>query len=120
MHSSRSRFPLALLVLLLPAIASAAVCGDAVVDPPEQCDDGAANGTPDSDCTSYCEEVIPALRLPGGGPGKTDCHVETVLDLATPTLDHAGLPAPRQHCVDGDPACDRDPAPGVCSFAFWV
>jgi hypothetical protein len=109
----------ALVLSLLPSLASAA-CGDAVVEPPEQCDDGAANGTPGSDCTVACEEVIPALRVPGGGHKGTDCQVETVFDLATPRLDSNGLPSRRQLCRDGDPGCDRDPAPGACSFAFWV
>lgn len=108
------------LLVFLPTIAVAAVCGDAVVEPPEQCDEGAANGTPSSDCTAVCEEIIPTLRVPGGGMKTSDCLVETVFDLAAPHLDQAGIPARRQPCVDGDPACDRDPAPGACSFAFWV
>lgn len=113
--------PLALLVLLLvTTAASAAVCGDSVTEAPEQCDDGAANGTPGSDCTGACQEVIPSLRVPGGGPKSTDCQVETVFDLATPRVDGRGIPTRRQLCVDGDPTCDRDPAPGACSFAFWV
>ena len=103
----------------LPAPA-AAVCGNSVVEPPEQCDEGAANGTPASDCTTACEEVIPPVRVPGGGSKSTDCHVETVFDLAPPRVDQRGLPTRRQLCVDGDPTCDRDPAPGACSFAFWV
>ncbi len=111
---------LILALALLPAVASAAVCGDGVVEPPEQCDDGAANGTPGSDCTAVCAEAVPALRVPGGGMKSSDCQVETVFDLAVPRLDHGGLPSRRQRCVDGDPGCDRDPAPGACSFAFWV
>src|SRR5688572_27137896 len=109
-----------LVVLLLPASASAGVCGDDLTEPPEQCDEGAANGTAGSDCTAVCEEVIPSLRVPGGGSKSTDCQVETVFDLAAPRLDGRGLPTRRQLCVDGDPTCDRDPAPGACSFAFWV
>ena len=106
------------LALALPALAGAAVCGDGVVEPPEQCDEGAANGTPGSDCESYCEEIIPALRIPGGGSRATDCQLEGVLDLASPVLDQDRIPSRQQHCVDGDPACDRDPASDSCSFAF--
>ncbi len=119
MRSPRS-LAAVLLVLLLPALATAAVCGDSLVEPPEQCDEGAANGTPGSDCTAVCEEVIPALRVPGGGKKTSDCLVETVFDLAAPRVDSKGLPTMRQLCADGDPSCDRDPAAGACAFAFWV
>jgi hypothetical protein len=105
---------------LVPAVCSAAVCGDAVVEPPEQCDEGGANGTPGSECTEVCEEVIPTLRVPGGGNTTNDCLVETVFDLVSPRLDAKGVPSMRQVCADGDPACDRDPTPGACAFAFWV
>jgi len=108
------------LAVALPALARAAVCGDGVVEPPEQCDEGAANGTPGSDCESYCEEVIPALRIPGGGSRATDCQLEGVLGLVSLVLDRDGIPSHAQQCVDGDPGCDRDPARGSCSFAFWV
>ncbi len=119
MRTPRWTSALVLALILSPAPA-AAVCGNSVVEPPEQCDEGAANGTPASDCTTACEEVIPPVRVPGGGSKSTDCHVETVFDLAPPRVDQRGLPTRRQLCVDGDPTCDRDPAPGACSFAFWV
>ncbi len=108
------------IVLAVPAFAAAATCGDGVVEPPEQCDEGAANGTSGSDCTAVCEEVIPALRIPGGGSRDADCQMEGVLDLAAPTVDRRGLPDRKQTCVDNDPTCDRDPSPDWCVLAFWV
>lgn len=89
-------------------------------EPPEQCDEGAANGAPGGECTAVCEEVIPVLRIPGGGARGSDCQLEAVLDLASAVLDRDGLPSRKQRCVDGDLGCDRDPAPGSCSFAFWI
>ena len=108
------------LVFMAATTAGAAVCGDATIEPPEQCDDGAANGTATSDCTVACEEVIPALRIPGGGSRITDCQLEGVLDFPGPALDRAGIPSRKQRCTDGDPACDRDPAVGTCTIAFWI
>lgn len=55
----------------------------------------------------------PALALtPGGGTPVTDCLAEFA---GTP----ANRPATRPRdirCIDGDPTCDDDPAPGVCRF----
>ena len=95
-------------------------CGNGTREEPEQCDDGPANGTPGSDCTVVCQEVIPALRIPGGGLKKRDCQLEGVLDLASPARDRQGIPLRVQSCLDGDPSCDRDPAVGMCRFAFWI
>jgi cysteine-rich repeat protein len=95
-------------------------CGDGVVTCGEQCDDGAANGTPDSTCSAGCAEVVPAVRIPGGGSRLSDCQLETALYLASPALDGKGLPSTKQSCTDGDPGCDRDPAPGRCGFAMWA
>ena len=111
---------LAGLVLLSAAPVCAAICGDSTIEPPEQCDDGAANGTATSDCTFFCDEVIPALRIPGGGSRTADCQLEGVLDFAVPTLDRAGIPTRKQRCTDGDPGCDRDPGVGTCTIAFWI
>lgn len=95
-------------------------CGDGVVACGEECDDGGANGTPASACAAGCTFVVPALRIPGGGSKATDCQLETALDLAAPATDRRGLPGAKQECTDGDPACDRDPAPGQCGFAAWA
>jgi hypothetical protein len=53
---------------------------------------------------------------PGGGSPTTDCLAEFA---GTP----ANRPATRPRdirCVDGDPTCDDDPAPGVCGFHVGV
>ena len=61
--------------------------------------------------------VSPALATtPGGGSKLTDCLAEFA---GTP----ANRPATRPRdirCIDGDPACDDDPAPGVCGFHVGV
>ncbi len=95
-------------------------CGDGVVQCDEQCDDGPANGTPGSSCETWCAEKTPALRIPGGGSRATDCQLETVIALASPAVDAKGIPSAKQSCTDGDPGCDRDPAPGRCAFATWA
>jgi cysteine-rich repeat protein len=95
-------------------------CGDGIVECSEECDDGAANGTPGSKCTSSCTEVVPPLRIPGGGSKRTDCQVETSLDIQNVTLRRDGTPSNRQLCVDNDPSCDFDPNPGSCQFHLWL
>ncbi len=42
-------------------------------------------------------------------------HLWYVTNPGNP-LDRHGLVSYRQTCVDGDPACDFDPTPGVCGF----
>ncbi len=96
------------------------VCGDGIVECGEQCDDGVANGTPGSRCTATCTEVVPALRIPGGGSKRTDCLLETSVDLQTVTTKRDGTPSNKQICTDNDPTCDFDPNPGSCSFHVWL
>ena len=95
-------------------------CGDGIAECGEECDDGPANGTPGGKCTSTCTEVVPALRIPGGGSSRTDCLLETSVDMQTPTLNRDGTPAKKQVCVDDDPTCDFDPTPGSCQFHVWL
>jgi len=102
------------------ATCRAEICGDGIVECSEQCDDGPANGTPGSRCTAQCTEVVPALRIPGGGSKRTDCLLETSVDMATPTLKGDGTPSNKQSCVDNDPTCDFDPAAGSCEFHAWL
>jgi cysteine-rich repeat protein len=98
----------------------AEVCGDGIVECSEQCDDGPANGTPGSRCTSTCTEVVPPLRIPGGGSKRTDCLLETSIDVQNVTLKGDGSPSNRQTCTDDDPSCDFDPNPGTCRFHVWL
>src|SRR5262249_38865862 len=75
-------------------------CGDGIAECGEECDDGAANGTPGSRCTSSCTEVVPPLRIPGGGSKQTDCLLETSIDMQNPTLKKDGTPSNSQRCTD--------------------
>jgi cysteine-rich repeat protein len=95
-------------------------CGDGIVECGEECDDGPANGTPGSKCTATCTELVPPLRIPGGGSKRTDCLLETSIDMQTPTLKGDGTPSNKQVCVDNDPTCDFDPNPGSCQFHVWL
>jgi cysteine-rich repeat protein len=96
------------------------ICGDGIVECGEQCDEGPANGTPGGECTAQCTEVIPTLRIPGGGSKRTDCLLEASVDVQTPTLKRDGTPSNKQICVDNDPGCDFDPNPGTCQFHAWL
>lgn len=95
-------------------------CGDGVVQCGEECDAGAANG-PGGPCTSECTEPAPSLRIPGGGTRGLDCGHEFAakLDPGRIRTDPTGVPRPDQDCVDGNPLCDLDPAPGSCTFRLW-
>lgn len=52
----------------------------------------------------------PDCPIKGGGPKSTDCLVE--FDGVTPSSSNSRV----VRCNDGDPSCDKDPAPGVCGF----
>jgi cysteine-rich repeat protein len=95
-------------------------CGNGILDCGEQCDDGGFNGTPGAACSTSCTESPPALRIPGGGGKTLDCALEFRAALHAVAVDHHGLPKNAQVCVDGDPACDFDPAPGRCSMKVWT
>ena len=95
-------------------------CGDGIVECSEQCDDGPANGTPGSMCTTSCTELVPPLRIPGGGSKSTDCQLETALALQNVVLKGDGTPSNKQVCTDNDPSCDFDPASGSCRFHAWL
>jgi hypothetical protein len=90
-----------------------------VVECNEQCDEGAANGTPGGFCTTQCTEAAPALRVPGGKK-LNDCMVEWSVAVGAPLADKRGLPQSKQQCVDNDPACDFAPSAGVCRFHVWA
>ncbi|MFM7736801.1 MAG: DUF4215 domain-containing protein, partial [Alphaproteobacteria bacterium] len=95
-------------------------CGDGIVQCGEECDAGAANG-PGGPCTAECTEAAPGLRVPGGGTRSLDCGHEFAvrLDPGRVRTDPRGVPRPDQECVDGNPLCDLDPAPGTCTFRLW-
>lgn len=80
----------AVLVTLVGAGAAAAVCDG----------DVATNG-----CS------------PGTGSRAVNCIAEWTLTPA-PANDARGIPGTRLVCLEGNPACDLDAEPGVCSFAI--
>lgn len=95
-------------------------CGDGVIQCGEECDAGAANG-PAGPCTSECTDPAPSLRIPGGGTRSLDCghQFSLRLDPGRIRTDPTGVPRSDQECVDGNPLCDLDPAPGTCTFRVW-
>ncbi len=95
-------------------------CGDGIVECGEGCDDGPANGTPGSMCTAACTQIVPPLRIPGGGSKRSDCQLETAIDLQDVVVKGDGTPSNRQVCVDNDPGCDFDPVPGSCRFHAFL
>jgi cysteine-rich repeat protein len=106
----------------LTACTALAVCGNGTVEPPEECDHGAANGTSGDSCDATCREVTPALRIPGGGSKAIDCAAEWSARLApgSVAVDGAGVPRNSQVCSDDDPACDADATVGTCAFSVWL
>lgn len=104
-----------------PSCTPGGSCGDGIVQCGEECDDGAANGTLASSCSTSCVETPPALRIPGGGPRPFDCPYEwsAALNAGEVRVDPLGVPRNKQSCRDNDPACDFEPAPGLCRFHLW-
>ncbi len=97
-------------------------CGNGVIDCDEQCDTGLPNPPPATGCSARCTALPPALRIPGGGGRPIDCALEWALGLDDGRVvrDGRGLPKNRQDCVDGDPACDLDPAAGACRIRLFA
>ena len=96
-------------------------CGDGVVQCSEECDDGSLNGAAESTCTSNCTRRPPDLRIPGGGSKTLDCGHEfaMMIDPDQVRMNARGIPRNDQVCVDNDPSCDLDPAPGTCRLRLW-
>jgi hypothetical protein len=94
-------FPVLAAGIVLPGRARAqeAICGDGVVDAGEACDEGVANGTPDSCCTATCtlRAADETCRATAGA-----CDVAETCNGVTPTCPpDGGLPD-----GDGDGICD--------------
>src|SRR5262249_30878430 len=97
-------------------------CGNGVIDCDEQCDAGLPDPPPATGCSARCTALPPALRIPGGGGRPIDCTLEwsVGLDGGRVVREGRGLRKNRQDCVDGDPACDLDPAPGSCRLRVFA
>src|SRR5690349_20351354 len=84
--------------LALPVAASALLCGDGTLDILEQCDEGAANGAPDSCCTAVC----------------------TFVAADTPCRDSAGACDLADVCSGSSGVCDDLKSTDVCRPAAGV
>ena len=98
---------------------SGLACGDGILVAgcADQCDDG--NAIAGDGCAPTCT----IERVPGGGPAKTDCYAEWVVNNPTnvPLTDRHGHVTANQRCVDDDPRCDFDGGvPGRCTFRIAV
>jgi cysteine-rich repeat protein len=114
-------------------------CGNGVVDADEQCDDGAANGTPNDRCDAKCHLVRPPTGPGGSEPvcgngdlesgeqcddGNTDdgdgcsstCQLESPLTCDPSLCDHADCDAKTRfkvlNCILQSPVCKGESLPG--------
>ncbi len=90
-------------------------CGNGVVDPHEQCDDG--NNVEDDGCSADCH--VEADKLIPSGRGGTDCTHEWLVQ-PPPPLNPFGAPSRQIDCTDDDPACDFGSATGDNECTFRV
>ncbi|HYC22008.1 MAG TPA: hypothetical protein VEI94_04865 [Candidatus Bathyarchaeia archaeon] len=93
-------------------------CGNGVIDPGEQCDDG--NQTSGDTCPADCKYTAgdSAIRGHTTAPShdRTGCQVEWYVVNPAAAPDRYGLPSQKQVCTDQDPACDGDTTVGLCRF----
>src|SRR5262249_39601831 len=84
------------------------VCGDGTISPPEECDDGAANGTASSCCSTSCTFVSTGTPCAGGAcDGSGTCVPSGSSDCGNAIVE------PGEQCDDG-PANGQ---PGDCCTA---
>jgi cysteine-rich repeat protein len=86
------------LVVLLPSVSAAAVCGDAQLDPGEQCDDG--NTVGGDGCTDSCLIECPSLQgtwssVCFGNPGCGETTLVQILDDGAGNLLLGGFGEPK-------------------------
>ena len=98
-----------------PACGGPADCDDADPCTVDTCAAGACrfDRVGEGDCRPRCA-AEPDGCIPGGGPTRFDCLVETL--VKAPLTIRRGFPAPTVRCLDNDPACDYEPAAGQCTF----
>src|SRR5262249_2349334 len=108
-------------------------CGNGVLDPGEQCDDG--NQTAGDSCPANCSYTAAHVLVRGDSTNPVrdarSCQVEWYVANPDNPPDHFGLPNRRQTCTDQDPRCDisgfdtngnstPDLTPGLCRFQVVV
>jgi cysteine-rich repeat protein len=88
-------------------------CGNGIVDPGEECDDG--NLTDQDGCSAECKSEL----IPGHGAPSRACFQEW---FSPPVVrrDKRGLPSASLHCTDDDPQCDYGDATGDAACTFHV
>jgi cysteine-rich repeat protein len=130
------------LVTTLPACVAGSICGNGVLEPGEQCDDGntapcdgcsatcqhetCGNGVvdcgeecdpPGASCDATCHLIpVPVQVLPGAARTHEGCFLEwNIVNTGNPK--RGGFPGRIQTCIDGDPQCDADgKTDGSCTF----
>jgi len=99
-------------------------CGNAVLDPGEQCDDGndADGDLCPSGAVGACRFTQSELLIHGHPRlrrvRQRGCWLGWYVATANALATRRGAPLPQQRCTDQDPGCDLDPALGRCEFAI--
>ncbi len=95
---------------------TSSTCGNAIVDPLEECDDGNVDDFDGcaADCTS---ELIAGGGACGSNFHMRDCYQE-FRTVPVPARDARDRLQPRLECTDDDPSCDfgAEPGDGACTF----
>jgi outer membrane protein assembly factor BamB len=89
------------------------VCGDGVLDPGEQCDDAAANGTGTSCCTAACQFAASGTSCSGGTCDGTD-HCAPVTTTTTSTTIPPQPCSTDTDCPSDDPCSVPACVAGIC------
>ena len=98
-------------------ICSAAACGDGVVSPPEECDNGSANG-PGSGCESNCRfTCLSTDAARNCGAADQGCTAAGSCDDATHTCKAGGLKPAGAGCGPGKFCRGADCVAGTCGDA---
>ncbi|MDC0669217.1 DUF4215 domain-containing protein [Nannocystis radixulma] len=107
-----------------PTTGSGFVCGDGIVDPGEECDDGPDNADTGS-CTVDCAHNVCGDGKVGPGEGcddGNDIDGDGCTNACAPSTCGDGIVAPTEGCDDGNAddsdACTSACTPAVCSDGF--